>query len=344
MTINIGLIGCGMAAQTFHLPLIRHCPALQLTAIASSKDKSQMPDGAAHYITADSLIAADGIDAVVITTPNHLHYPLALAALEAGKHVVLEKPITLTAYEAQSLINAAKINGKLLSAFHNRRLDGDYLTLRRLVSEKRAGTVHRLTSCWDRYRPAICDRWRERAGAGSGIWWDLAPHLLDQAVHLFGIPEAITAHIRPLRPQSETADYAHALLHYPDKEIILSTSPYCSAPNPRYRLEGNLGTYVKYGLDPQEQHLKDAIPLDSPNFGIDPENDGIFYDADGAAHRIPTLRGRFTDYYENFALAVNGSANLLIPAEDAMQTIALIETAIQSSELKRTMPVLPLQL
>lgn len=344
MPLNLGILGYGAFAQNFHLPLIRSCPDLRLTAIYSSKSPENLPTGVTHYRDTQALIEAKDIDVILITAPNAVHHPLAKAALQAGKHVVLEKPMTTTTAEAQDLITTARLAQRVLTVFHNRRLDGDYLTLQALIAEERIGNIHRFVSNWDRFRPIVRERWREQAGAGSGIWYDLGPHLIDQATDLFGLPEKITGRCIALRPDSPTVDYAHVTLHYPDKEVQLGTSPYCAAPNPRFRLEGEQGTYVKYGLDPQEQQLKAGMAVSHPQFGLAPEQDGIFYDADSRAHTIPTLAGNSLAFYRNLAPAIHGEAPLLIKPETAMQTIALIELAQQSSDLGRSLPVLPLSL
>ncbi|WP_084601460.1 Gfo/Idh/MocA family oxidoreductase [Suttonella ornithocola] len=224
MTIGIGIIGYGRATQVFHLPLLKACPAFKVIGIASSKTSNELPIDIQHYATPSELLQNHQIEAVVIVTPNDSHYTLAKAALLANKHVVLEKPMCLTVEEGQELISLAQQQQRFLTVFHNRRLDSDFLTLRQIIAENRVGTIHRLISCWDRYRPHVQQRWREQKLPGSGIWYDLGPHLIDQALQLFGAPKAVTGRCLMLRPNSEAIDYAQVTLHYPDKEVLLGTS------------------------------------------------------------------------------------------------------------------------
>lgn len=330
MTIRIGIIGFGMASQTFHLPLIQHCPDFTLAGIASSK--TTLPDNIPRFLTPESLIHDPNVDAIAIITPNDTHYPLAKAALIAGKHVVLEKPMCITTAQANDLVHTAKTANRQLAIFHNRRLDNDFLTVQRLIADGTLGPIRRVISNWDRFRPIVRDRWRENAGEGSGIWYDLGPHLIDQALVLFGMPYSLTANLRALRPNSPSVDHAQVTLHYPDKTVILGTSPYCAAPNLRFQIDGEQGSFVKYYLDPQEQQLK-AGHIHSPIFGTEPsEHYGTLYDAAGNATIIPTVRGRMTDFYPNFAAAIRGEAKLLVAAEEAVKVMQLIEAAIASQE------------
>lgn len=340
--IDVAVIGCGMAAQTFHLPLITATPGLRLTAIVSRQsglDLSPYPH-ARQYADLPDLLKEASADLVVITTPNTLHFSQARQALLAGKHVVLEKPMTITLPQAQELIALAATQGKHLAVFHNRRLDGDFLTLKELIASGRLGHIRTLRSHWDRFRPEVRQRWRESGGEGSGIWYDLAPHLIDQMLCLFGLPQAITARLRPLRPGSESDDYAHVQLHYTDKEILLHTSPYTCAPTPRFTVEGDKGNYRKYGLDPQEVQLKSGLSPNDPAFGAEaPEHYGTLYFPDGSSEILPTLPGRFADYYANIAAAIRGEAELAVHPEQALAVMRLLLLAIDSAAQGKTLNI-----
>lgn len=334
--IKTALIGYGSAAQTFHRPFINAASGLRLDAIVSSKPG--LP--AASYADTQSLLENADIELAVITTPNHTHYPLAKQCLLAGKHVVLEKPMTLTHAEGEELYALARANGVLLTVYHNRRLDGDYLTVQKLLRDKRLGTIRTFRSHWDRYRPAIRQRWREDGSPGSGIWYDLAPHMLDQTLQLFGMPEALEARIRALRPGSRSPDYAHVQLHYPECEIILHTSPYSAAPTARYVIEGDAATFVKYGLDPQEAQLKSGMNPQDPAFGKEaPEQYGILYHGDGTQETIPTERGRFSDYYTNLAAAIRGETAPAIRETEALAVMRLLELATDSAAQGKTLQI-----
>lgn len=336
--LNVAVIGHGMAAQTFHHPLIHACADTQLAVIVSSKESLDIP--VKHYRDTATMLLDESIDIVVITSPNDTHFPLAKQCLEAGKHVVLEKPMTITCQEAQELFAIADQTRRLLSVFHNRRLDGDFLTVQKLIKADKLGTIRTLRSQWDRFRPEVRNRWRENAGIGSGIWYDLAPHMLDQALILFGKPQAISAQIRAIRPGSQSADYAHVQLHYPEREVILHTSPYSCMPTPRFVLEGDKGTFIKKHLDPQEAQLKAGLTPNDVPFGIEnSEHYGQIYYPDGTTETIPTEQGRFGDYYANVAAAIRGEAPLAVKPEEAIAVMQLLELSQQSATQGKTLRV-----
>ena len=335
--INTAIIGCGMSARTFHLPLIAANPAYRVTALVSSREQ---PDLAIpRYADAATMLAESDAELVIITAPNSVHYDLAAECLAAGRHVVLEKPMVNTFAEGQALIRLAAENRRLLSVFHNRRWDSDYLTLKQLLADGVLGAPRLLISRWDRYRPQVRDRWRENPGAGAGVWYDLGAHLLDQALDLFGLPQAVTGHCRALRPGSQTVDYAHVQLHYATHEVVLHTAPYCNAPVARFHLEGECATYVKYGLDPQEAQLKAGMHPADPAYGVEPaEQHGTLY-TENDSRSITTLHGKFPAYYANIAAAIRGEAPLTVTAEQALHVIYLTELAQQSSDEGRRLPV-----
>lgn len=215
--IRAGLIGYGYASKTFHAPLIGGTPGMALTRVSSSEAGKVHADwpGVRVVSAAKDLLNDPDIDLVVIATPNDTHFPLAKAALEAGKHVVVDKPFTVTLSQARELESLAKHCGRVLSVFHNRRWDSDFLTVRALINEGQLGEVCYFESHFDRFRPQVRQRWREQGGPGSGIWYDLGPHLLDQAVVLFGLPVSITVDLAQLRPGAQSTDYFHAVLAYP---------------------------------------------------------------------------------------------------------------------------------
>lgn len=341
--INVAVVGYGMAAQTFHLPLLMANADFMLTAIVSRQtdaDLSRYPQ-AKQYPDVASMLAQAAVDLVVITTPNDLHYSQALQCLLADKHVVIEKPMVLNMAEGLDLQDVARQRQRVLSVFHNRRWDSDFLTLRDLLAQGRMGKVRLFETHWDRFRPQYRHRWRENAGAGGGIWYDLAPHLLDQSLQLFGAPLAVSARLRALRTGSPAVDYAHVQLHYPEHEVILHTSPFQNAPNPRYVLQGESATYVKYGFDPQEAQLKAGLSPRAAAYGVEAvENHGLLYLADGTTERIASQRGDFPAFYQNIAQAIKGTAPLAVKVEEVLQSTALLNLAIQSDIQQKTLPFL----
>ncbi|WP_407692383.1 oxidoreductase [Raoultella terrigena] len=243
--IRVAIIGYGYASKTFHAPLISGTPGMTLAAVSSSDEGKVRIDWPAVSVVAEprQLLDDPNIDLIVIPTPNDTHFPLAKAALEAGKHVVVDKPFTVTLSQARELDAVARSRGRLLSVFHNRRWDSDFLTVKSLINEGLLGEVCYFESHFDRYRPRIRDRWRERGGPGSGIWFDLGPHLLDQAICLFGLPVSMTVDLAQLRPGAQSTDYFHAVLVYPQRRVILHATLLAAAENGalyRARIAGKL--------------------------------------------------------------------------------------------------------
>lgn len=259
-SIRVGLIGYGYASKTFHAPLIAGTPGMALAAVSSSDATKVHADWPSVPVVSEPkhLFNDPNIDLIVIPTPNDTHFPLAKAALEAGKHVIVDKPFTVTLSQARELDALAKSFGRVLSVFHNRRWDSDFLTVKALLNEGTLGEILFFESHFDRFRPQVRNRWREQAGPGSGIWYDLAPHLLDQAVNLFGLPVSMTVDLAQLRPGAQTTDYFHAVLSYPQRRIVLHGTMVAAAESARYILHGTRGSFVKFGLDPQEERLKTA--------------------------------------------------------------------------------------
>ena len=331
--IKVGVIGCGYAAKTFHIPLITVSDSFELTAISSSQGqalKSQFPQ-VSVFDRAEDLIANADVNLVVITAPNNSHYPIAKKCLENGLNVIVEKPMVTTSAEAQELGNIARQGSLLLSVFHNRRWDGDFLTVKRLIANQRLGDLRLFESHFDRFRPTVRQRWREQPGQGSGIWFDLGSHLVDQALNLFGLPEALTARCLPLREGSKTTDYFHVQLHYKNHEVVLHASSFSAAPNNRFRLEGTKASFTKYGLDPQEQQLKDgANPKDS-HYGVEDElNYGRLY-SESSSEPIETDQGCYQQYYIGISAALESGADNPVNPQDGVEVLKILELAEESS-------------
>lgn len=275
----------------------------------------------------------------MIPTPNDTHFPLAKAALNAGKHVVVDKPFTVTLSQARELDALAKAKGLLLSVFHNRRWDSDFLTLKQLLSDGTLGEVRYLESHYDRFRLEVRQRWREMKGAGSGIWYDLGPHLLDQTLQLFGSPVAINVDLAEMRPGAQTTDYFHATLTYPQRRVVLHGSMLAAAESPRYVVHGTAGSYVKYGLDPQEDRLKAGDFPPKEDWGYD-MRDGTLTLAEGDSMTekpLMTQPGNYPAYYAAVRDAINGRGSNPVTAEEAIQVMELIELGLQSAEKRQTM-------
>jgi len=339
--IRVGLMGYGFASKTFHAPLIAGTAGMELAAISSSDAAKVKADWPAVEVVADpqTLLDDPALQLIVIPTPNDTHFPLAKAALNAGKHVVVDKPFTVTLSQARELDQLAQAKGLLLSVFHNRRWDSDFLTLKTLLNEETLGEVRYLESHFDRFRPQVRQRWREMKGPGSGIWFDLGPHLLDQALQLFGTPVAINVDMAELRPEAETTDYFHAVLTYPTRRVVLHASMLVAAESPRFVVHGTRGSYVKYGLDPQEDRLKSGERPPQQEWGYDMRN-GILTLAEGenlVEKELLTLPGNYPAYYAAIREAIAGTGENPVSAAEAIQVMELIELGLQSARNRQTM-------
>jgi scyllo-inositol 2-dehydrogenase (NADP+) len=322
LTIRAGLIGHGLGGRAFHEPLLRATDRIALRAIAT---RSSTPDPA-------GLIADPDIELIVISTPNHSHFPLAKAALAAGKHVVIDKPFTVTLAEADALIGLARDRGLILTVFHNRRWDGDFLTVRKLLASGRLSDVMRYEAHWDRFRPTIKPGWKEEAGPGTGVLGDLGPHLIDQVLLLFGEPDWVIGDIEKQRAETEVEDYFAIFLGYGGSRAILSSSLLAAAARPRFSLHGTEGSFVKYGLDPQEPQALAGMTPDDPAFGVEDERwHGILTSADGSTERIPTERGNYLAFYEGVAASILDGAPVPVEPADARAGLEIIEQARASA-------------
>jgi predicted dehydrogenase len=330
---RVGLIGYGAAGRFFHAPLIGAVEGLELAAVVSgdaARVAACLPD-VRVLAGPDALLADPDIDLVVIATPNRLHAPLARAALEQGRNVVVEKPITETWAEAKGLADLAAERGLLLSAFHNRRWDGDFLTLRRLTASGELGRPVELESRFDRFRPHILGRWREQAGLGAGVWFDLGPHLLDQALMLFGRPEWLWADIAAVRERAVVDDEFHVVLGYPGLRVVLRSSTLQAAETPRFSLACEGGAFVKYGLDPQEAVLRRGERPGGPGWGADPRHGVVSRGVDRLVSPLAAEPGDWRRYYEGVRDALAGAGpNPVTPAQ-ACEVMALLELARESS-------------
>ncbi len=339
--IRVGLIGYGYASKTFHAPLIVGTPGMELAAVSSSDETKVHADWPAMPVVSDPhhLFNDPDIDLIVVPTPNDTHFPLAKAALEAGKHVVVDKPFTVTLSQARELDALAKSRGLLLSVFHNRRWDSDFLTLKTLLADGTLGEVAYFESHFDRFRPQVRNRWREQAGVGSGIWYDLGPHLIDQAINLFGLPVSLTVDLAQLRPGAQATDYFHAVLAYPQRRVVLHGSLLAAAESARYIVHGTRGSYIKYGLDPQEDRLKSGERLPQEDWGYD-MRDGVLTLAQGevmAEQTLLTVPGNYPAYYAAIRDALTGHGENPVPAAQAIQVMELIELGIESAKKRATL-------
>lgn len=318
--IRVALIGFGEAGRQFHAPLIWSTPGLKLAVIGSSQGAGAGSAYPGVVVVPDRLAAArhPDVDLVVVATPNDTHAPLADAALRAGKHVVVDKPFTVTLAEARALAATAAVFERALSVFQNRRWDSDFLGISRELAEGRVGEVVELRSEISRFRPQVRDRWRERSGPGAGIWYDLAPHLVDQALVLFGPPETLQADLRIQRTGASTIDWFHAVLGYGRTRVILTSSSMAADAGMRFLVRGTSGSLTKRRGDLQDDQVSD------PLFFVRGEEE--------APIEITAPTGGHLYYYLALRDALRGEGRLPVTPAQATTLMAILEAGVQSSD------------
>ncbi len=339
--IGVALIGYGFVGEIFHAPLIESTEGLDLAVISSSKPEkvhAHFP-GMKVASTPEAAIVDPAVELVVIASPNTSHVPLATAALHAGKHVVVDKPFTITTEEARGLATLAEEKQRILSVFHNRRWDAEFQTLRKLVADDTLGPIHFVESHIDRFRPLVRDRWREQPGPGAGLWYDLGPHLLDQMLVLFGAPATVHATILGQRPGTKTDDYAHVILGYEDgRQVILHCTMWASGGAPRFTVHGERASWRTFGFDIQESQLIAGVRPGDAGWGVDPIEGTLFTgNAEGrnappAESAIPNQVGAYEKYYAGLRDAILGRGPNPVPADEAILVMAVLEAAFESAE------------
>ena len=332
--LQVGLLGYGFAGATFHAPLIAHSGRTAVSAIVSRQAQLVARDwpSARIYADLDMMLADSGIDCIVIATPNDTHFEFASRALEAGKHVVVDKPITLHAADARTLVGMASQRKLLLIPFHNRRWDGDFRTVQALVASGRLGRITHVESHFDRFRPEVRQRWRENADSGGGLLYDLGPHLIDQALVLFGLPQSVHATLGAYRDGAKADDYVHLQLGYIEWQVVLHASALSALEAPRFTLHGTSGSYLKAGLDVQEDQLKAGLRPGQQGWGKNLP--GIIRQVDGELDvrgELATLDGAYQEFYRMVAAAIQDGLPPPVAAGDSVSVLEILELARRSA-------------
>jgi scyllo-inositol 2-dehydrogenase (NADP+) len=341
--IQTAIASFGMSGLVFHGPFLKVSPQFQVRRIVERSkmiSKALFPE-AEIVRSFEDILRDKEIELVIVNTPDRFHYEMAGMALEAGKHVVVEKPFTFNAEEADDLIRLAEERGKLLTVYQNRRWDGDFLTIRKIVETGVLGQLVEFESHFDRYRPAIApSTWKEEEGEYAGVLYNLGSHMVDQALVLFGMPEAVTAHLRIIRPFGKVIDYYDLRLIYPAFTVLLKCSYLVKEEGPRYILHGTNGSFLKWGIDPQEEILKTGVLPVGDSWGKEPESAwGILNTQDnnvGQIQRIPTEKGNYQAFYNNLSEAIRNGQPLAVKPQEARNVIRILELAIESNREKRT--------
>ncbi len=344
--IRAAVIGFGNGGRTFHTAFISAVPGLELAAIVQRKgdEAAQAYPKAKIYRSVEEMLADPSIQLVSVTTSNQTHFELGRQCLLAGKHTVIDKPFALTSAEAAELIAIARDRKLVLSAFHNRRWDGDFKTVRNILNSGVLGRLVVFESHYDRFRQELrMNTWKESGLYGGGQLYDLGTHIIDQALFLFGAPQTITSSVRTDRDGALNDDAFDISLRYigeteKNLTVWLRSTMTAAIAGPRFTLHGTKGSFVKFGIDPQEDAIKAGGTIGSPGWGEEPESDwGVLKLADGSEKRIRTEPGDYRDYYANVRDAILGVETLAVPGADAWRTARIIELARQSSEESRTL-------
>ncbi|HVI39556.1 MAG TPA: Gfo/Idh/MocA family oxidoreductase [Anaerovoracaceae bacterium] len=345
--INAAVIGFGLAGSVFHAPIINSTEGINLKTIytANSERKARIRDLYPNTaVTSDlkEIFRDEDIQLVTIAAPNTNHYNLAEEAILAGKNVVVDKPFTILSQDADKLIELAQKKNVVLSVYQNRRWDGDFKTVKKVIESGMLGPLVEFESHIDRFRNYSKNNWREQDIPGSGLLFDLGPHMIDQALYLFGLPSAVTADVRIQRECAKTIDNFELILHYEKLKVTLKVGMLVKIPLPRFILQGENGSFVKYGMDVQEDDLANGFtPLNKKNWGQEPEEqygrisaivNGV--DINGT---VTSEAGDYREYYKNLHDAITQGSDLIVTPQQAANVIKIIEHAIKSNEMKRTL-------
>lgn len=331
--IRTALVGYGSVAEKMHAPLISVCPDLDLVAVVerNSNHCEQKYPKVRTFRNLDELLAADFVDLVCITTPNEYHFPIAAQCLLAGKHVVVDKPVTIFSHEAEKLKQIADEKNLICTVFHNRRYDGDFRTLQKLVSDQTLGRLVYLESHFDRFRPLVSENWREKDVPGNGITFDLGSHLIDQVVLLFGKPESLFADIQKQRKNAIADDYFDISLFFSGFNARVTAGVLVNVPTPKFLLLGEKGGYRKFFLDVQEQAFKDRIIPEGSDWGVEPEErwGRLFLENETIPYQ--TINGDYRIFYQNVADAILKGTALLVTLPETISVLKIIESAFISA-------------
>lgn len=336
--IKTALLSYGMSGEVFHGPLLASIPEFELATVVKRKGETTLPDFPRVNVvrTPEEVFNDPTIELIIVNTPNATHFEYASQALEAGKHVVVEKPFTVTRKEADSLISLSSAKGVLLTAFQNRRWDGDFLTVKKVIRENMVGRIVEFEAHYDRYRNYIeAGTWKEERQQGTGIVYNLGSHMLDQVLELFGWPEYVDARIGVQRTGGAADDFYDIRLEYRNHLAIVKSSYLVREPMPRYILHGVEGSFVKWGLDPQEQDLKDKKSPLSQEWGADPEEFwgtlNTTLEGNPIRGKLRTEKGNYPAFYQNLYEAIRNGKDLAVSPQQAGRVIELIEACYESN-------------
>lgn len=330
--MKVGIVGLGLSAKHFHLPLLK-LSGIKITSVCSSKTQFEVEQiiGSKVSLYKDIIAFSSALeyDIAIVLTPNHLHFSQAQTLLNYGKHVVVDKPVAIDSGEFEQLRKLAIKNKLILTAFHNRRWDGDFLTVKRLVEQNANGALRYFESRFDKYRPHVFGRWREQPLDGSGLLFDIGSHLIDQALLLFGTPLYVSACIEVQRKSAKVCDYFCISLKYESKNVVLRSSSLAAITPFRFYIEGEQGVFYNSGYDQQEAELSGLADADSTK---QQEKMGTLFRQD---NKVPIVisQGDYLAFYNNLKQVYKDrKIELLVSHEELAQVIKVIELSQLSAD------------
>jgi predicted dehydrogenase len=346
--IKTGIASFGMSGMVFHAPLLYNNQGFEISAIVErNKNLSRPLYGHSRLFRSyEELINEKDIELIIVNTPDYMHYEHARKAIENGKHVVVEKPFTQKSEEALGLIELAKAKNLVLSVFQNRRWDGDFLTVKKLIQDNTLGKLVSFEAHFDRYRNFIQDNtWKEKQASGTGIVYNLGSHLIDQAIVLFGKPSAVSADIRTIRTDGEVDDFFDIRMEYSkNMSVSVGGSMLVKEPGPRYVLHGTEGSFLKWGTDPQEQDLKEGKLPGIAGWGKEGEEDWGLLNTNEKGKKfrgeVETIPGNYQVFYDLLYKSIREGAEVPVKPEDAALGIRIINAAFQSMKEGRVIKLL----
>lgn len=342
-SIKTAITSFGMSGLVFHGPLIKVNQSFNIVNIlerTKNNSRNLFPEAkiVRYY---NEILANSEVELVIVNTPDKFHYEMAKQALLSGKHIVVEKPVTLDSNQAAELVNLARERGLIFTVYQNRRWDGDFRTVQKVLAENKLGRLVEFESHYDRYRTFItADSWKEEGDEFAGVLYNLGSHMVDQVYVLFGKPKAVTAHLKIVRTGGVVTDYYDIRLEYENFSSLLKCSYLVKKPGPRYILHGEFGTFYKSGLDPQEEMLKAGNLPVGESWGTEPASEWgkLFYEKDGkdVEEVIETLPGNYNIFYNNVFDAIRNGAELFVKPEEAVEVLKILEACLKSNREKRT--------
>ena len=344
--INVGIAGFGMSGQVFHAPFLDADDRFRIRKVyerSTQRAKERYPY--VEVVRSFEELLTDDIDLVVVSTPNSLHYQMAKSAMEAGKAVVVEKPVASSADEAQELCELAERKGVLFTVYQNRRLDGDFRTIRKLMDEGAFGKVCDYEAHFDRFAKGGSSKaWKREGGIATSVFYDLGVHLMDQAYMLFGMPREVYADILTQRPGAEGPDSFRMVLYYADGlRVVLSAGQSVPMPGSHFMIHGRKGSFIKYGMDVQEADLVSGKRPIGDDWGRDAASDhGIYAEVTGEGivqHVIPTIPGDYRLFYDDLYKAMTDGTKPMVDPRGTVEVLRVMEAALKSSEEKRVISI-----